>query len=75
MKSLMVNLSEFLTRRRWLVLAAWLGVVVLALPLAAKQTENLVGGGFEVPEASPSSSRTRSPPTSTLPRAGASAPC
>ena len=49
MKSFMIRLSEFLTRRRWFVLAAWLVIVVLALPLASKQTENLVAGGFEVP--------------------------
>ncbi len=49
MRDAMVSLSEFLTRRRWFVLAAWLAVVVLAAPLAAKQTEELVGGGFEVP--------------------------
>jgi uncharacterized membrane protein YdfJ with MMPL/SSD domain len=48
-KSFMTSLSEFLTRRRWFVLAAWVAVVVLALPLASKQTENLIGGGFEVP--------------------------
>jgi uncharacterized membrane protein YdfJ with MMPL/SSD domain len=45
----MVKLSEFLTRRRWWVLAAWLVVVAAALPLSSKQTENLVGGGFTVP--------------------------
>ncbi len=45
----MVRLSELLTRRRWWVLAAWLIVVGLALPLSANQTENLVGGGFTVP--------------------------
>jgi RND superfamily putative drug exporter len=45
----MIELSRFLTRWRWAVLAAWVAVVVLAFPLSAKQTENLVGGGFEVP--------------------------
>jgi len=45
----MVNLSEFLTRRRWLVLAAWIAVVALAMPLASKQTDDLISGGFEVP--------------------------
>ena len=45
----MASLSDFLTRRRWFVLAAWVAVVLLAMPLASKQTENLVGGGFEVP--------------------------
>jgi uncharacterized membrane protein YdfJ with MMPL/SSD domain len=49
MKRFMTSLSEFLTRRRWFVLAAWIAVVVVAAPLAAKQTENLSGGGFEVP--------------------------
>ncbi|MFN2612486.1 MAG: MMPL family transporter, partial [Solirubrobacterales bacterium] len=45
----MIRLSEFLTRRRWWVLAAWLVVVALALPASSKQTEDLVGGGFTVP--------------------------
>jgi RND superfamily putative drug exporter len=45
----MVRISEFLTRRRWWVLAAWLVVVVAALPFSAKQTDHLVGGGFTVP--------------------------
>ncbi len=35
-------------RRRWIV-AAWAVVVVCALPFAARQTENLTGGGFDVP--------------------------
>ncbi|HEY6731547.1 MAG TPA: MMPL family transporter, partial [Solirubrobacterales bacterium] len=35
-------------RRRWVV-AAWVLVVLLALPFAAKQTEHLTGGGFDVP--------------------------
>jgi RND superfamily putative drug exporter len=45
----MSGLSGLLIRWRWLVLAAWVAIVVLAFPLAAKQTDNLVGGGFEVP--------------------------
>ncbi len=45
----MVRLSGFLTRRRWWVVAAWLVSIVLAAPLAAKQTEDLSGGGFDVP--------------------------
>ncbi|MDX6617029.1 MAG: putative drug exporter of the superfamily, partial [Solirubrobacterales bacterium] len=49
MRELMVRISEFLTRRRWWVLAAWLVVVVAALPFSAKQTDHLVGGGFTVP--------------------------
>jgi uncharacterized membrane protein YdfJ with MMPL/SSD domain len=35
-------------RRRW-VLAAWVLVLVLALPLALRQTDHLTGGGFDVP--------------------------
>ena len=45
----MVSLSGFLTRRRWWVVAAWLITVVVAVPMAAKQTEHLSGGGFDVP--------------------------
>src|SRR5918994_2809520 len=45
----MVRLSGFLTRRRSWVVAAWLITVVVAAPLAAKQTEHLSGGGFDVP--------------------------
>jgi RND superfamily putative drug exporter len=45
----MFGLSEFLTRRRWLVLAAWVAAVLVSLPLAGKQTEHLIGGGFEAP--------------------------
>jgi RND superfamily putative drug exporter len=45
----MVRLSGFLTRRRWWVVAAWLVTVVIAAPMAAKQTEHLSGGGFDVP--------------------------
>ena len=45
----MVSLSGFLTRRRWWVVAGWLIIVVVAAPLAAKQTEHLSGGGFDVP--------------------------
>ena len=49
MRSFMVSLSGFLTRRRWWVVGAWLITVVIAAPLAAKQTEHLNGGGFDVP--------------------------
>ena len=45
----MVRLSGFLARRRWWVAAAWLAIVIVAAPLAAKQTEHLSGGGFDVP--------------------------
>ncbi|HEX8753737.1 MAG TPA: MMPL family transporter [Solirubrobacterales bacterium] len=45
----MNRLAEFLGRRRRWVLAAWVLIVVLALPFAARQTEHLTGGGFDVP--------------------------
>jgi uncharacterized membrane protein YdfJ with MMPL/SSD domain len=43
------KLAGVLGRRRWWVLAIWLVVVLAALPFAAKQTEHLSGGGFDVP--------------------------
>jgi uncharacterized membrane protein YdfJ with MMPL/SSD domain len=49
LRSFMVSLSHFLTRRRWWVVGAWLAVVIVAAPLASKQTEHLSGGGFDVP--------------------------
>jgi uncharacterized membrane protein YdfJ with MMPL/SSD domain len=49
MRGLMNKLAGFLGRRRRWVLAAWLVIVVAALPFAAKQTEHLTGGGFDVP--------------------------
>ncbi len=45
----MDKLAGFLERRRWLVLAAWLLILLAALPFAARQTEHLTSGGFEVP--------------------------
>ena len=45
----MDRLAGFLERRRWLVLAAWLLILLAALPFAARQTEHLTSGGFEVP--------------------------
>jgi uncharacterized membrane protein YdfJ with MMPL/SSD domain len=49
MRDGMRSLAGFLgNRRRWVV-AAWVLIVVLALPFAAKQTEHLTGGGFDVP--------------------------
>jgi RND superfamily putative drug exporter len=49
MRAAMTTLAGFLGRRRRLVLAAWIGVVLVSLPFAAKQTEHLTGGGFDVP--------------------------
>lgn len=49
MRDAMRSLAGFLgNRRRWVV-AAWVLIVVLALPFAAKQTDHLTGGGFDVP--------------------------
>ena len=49
MRDAMRSLAGFLgDRRRWVV-AAWVLIVVLALPFAAKQTDHLTGGGFDVP--------------------------
>jgi RND superfamily putative drug exporter len=42
-------LAEFLGRRRRWVVAAWVAIVVLAMPFASQQTEHLTGGGFDVP--------------------------
>jgi uncharacterized membrane protein YdfJ with MMPL/SSD domain len=45
----MDRLSGFVRRRRKLVLAAWAFLLLASMPFAARQTENLTGGGFEVP--------------------------
>ncbi len=45
----MDRLGGFLERRRWLVLGTWIVLLLAAAPFAAKQTENLTGGGFMVP--------------------------
>jgi uncharacterized membrane protein YdfJ with MMPL/SSD domain len=45
----MSRLAGFLGRRRRWVLAGWVIVLLLALPFAARQTEHLTGGGFDVP--------------------------
>jgi uncharacterized membrane protein YdfJ with MMPL/SSD domain len=49
MRDSMTKLASFLGRRRRWVVGAWVLIVVLALPFAAKQTEHLTGGGFDVP--------------------------
>jgi RND superfamily putative drug exporter len=49
MRDVMRALAGWLGRRRRWVLAAWIAIVVLALPFAAKQTDHLTGGGFDVP--------------------------
>ena len=49
MQTVMLRLDALIRRRRRLVLAAWALIVVAALPLAARQSEHLTGGGFDVP--------------------------
>ncbi len=49
MQALMVSLDGLLRRHRRLVLVTWALVLLAALPLAARQAENLTGGGFAVP--------------------------
>jgi RND superfamily putative drug exporter len=49
MRDSMVQLAGFLGRRRRWVLGVWIAIVLLALPLASRQTEHLTGGGFDVP--------------------------
>jgi uncharacterized membrane protein YdfJ with MMPL/SSD domain len=49
MQAGMDRLAAFLERRRGPVLAAWLLVLLAALPFASQQTEHLTSGGFEVP--------------------------
>jgi uncharacterized membrane protein YdfJ with MMPL/SSD domain len=49
MQQVMDRLSAFLERRRWLVLGAWIVLLVVSLPFAMKQTEHLTSGGFSIP--------------------------
>ena len=49
MRLRMEALAAVLERRRWFVVGIWLAIVVAAIPLAARQTEELTGGGFDVP--------------------------
>ncbi len=45
----MIQLAGFLGRHRRWVVFGWVVVVVVALPLASRQTDHLTGGGFDVP--------------------------
>src|SRR5918999_1197008 len=49
MQVAMDKLSSFLERRRLVVLGAWIVLLVAAAPFAARQTEHLTSGGFQVP--------------------------
>jgi RND superfamily putative drug exporter len=49
MSALMERLAAGVRRWRWAVLAGWVALVAAAAPLAARQSENTVAGGFTVP--------------------------
>ena len=49
MRDAMNRLAGVLGRRRRWVVAVWVLIVLAALPFAARQTEHLTGGGFDVP--------------------------
>ena len=49
MQSAMLRLDGVLRRRRRLVLIAWAAIVIAAVPFAARQSEDLSSGGFDVP--------------------------
>jgi uncharacterized membrane protein YdfJ with MMPL/SSD domain len=49
MQAGMDKLADFLERRRLLVLGVWIALLVAAAPFAARQTEHLTSGGFQVP--------------------------
>jgi uncharacterized membrane protein YdfJ with MMPL/SSD domain len=48
-QALMLRLDALVRRRRAAVLIAWLVVVAAAVPFALRQSDNLTGGGYEVP--------------------------
>src|SRR3954447_10788673 len=49
MQAAMDRLDGFTRRHGRLVAVAWLVLLIAAVPFAARQTENLTSGGFEVP--------------------------
>ncbi len=49
MRNGMNRLAGFLGRHRRWVVGVWALIVLCALPFAAKQTDHLTGGGFDVP--------------------------
>jgi uncharacterized membrane protein YdfJ with MMPL/SSD domain len=49
MQRLMMRLDSLVTRRRRLVLMAWLLALAAAVPFALQQSDNLSSGGFGVP--------------------------
>jgi uncharacterized membrane protein YdfJ with MMPL/SSD domain len=49
MQAAMDRLGSFISRRRRLVLGAWIVLLVVSLPFFAMQTKHLTAGGFQVP--------------------------
>jgi uncharacterized membrane protein YdfJ with MMPL/SSD domain len=49
MQSAMSRLSVFVRGHRKLVFVGWIVLLLVSIPFASRQTENLTGGGFEVP--------------------------
>jgi len=49
MQSMMLRLDALLRRRKRLVLIVWALILLAAVPLAARQSEDLSSGGFGVP--------------------------
>src|SRR4051812_32033057 len=49
MQAAMDALTAFLERRRWLILGAWVALLLAAVPFAMRQTDNLTSGGFSAP--------------------------
>jgi RND superfamily putative drug exporter len=49
MQTAMLRLDRLLRRRKRLVLLVWAVIVLAAVPFAARQSEDLSSGGFEVP--------------------------
>jgi len=48
-QTVMLRLDALIRRRRALFLGAWAVIVLAALPFAARQSDHLTGGGFDVP--------------------------
>jgi uncharacterized membrane protein YdfJ with MMPL/SSD domain len=49
MQKWMLRLDALLRRRRRVVVGAWLAALVVAVPFAARQSEDLSSGGYGVP--------------------------
>ena len=49
MQTVMLRLDALIRRRRGIFLGVWALIVLAALPFAARQSDHLTGGGFDVP--------------------------